>query len=106
MVSVQPGLSLDQTPQLIEHAGHIPRHADLIGLGMISLSPRLLRFCLRCVTLLDQPGLIGFHPLHQRLQQVLHLGPLLTVLAILAVGILAGPLELIADPLQLGGMEP
>ena len=40
-VGVQFGVFVRQGLQFIEHGGHIPRHADLIGFGMVSLGPRL-----------------------------------------------------------------
>jgi hypothetical protein len=36
---VQLGVTISQGAQLIEHAGDILRHADLIGLGMGRLQP-------------------------------------------------------------------
>jgi len=59
---------------------------------MVGLSPCLLQLVAQVVPLLDQPRLIGLDPLNQRLQQVLHLGSLFTVLAVLTVGILASAL--------------
>jgi hypothetical protein len=44
MVSVQCGLSLGQGPQLIEHAGDILRHTNLIGLCMVGLGSRPVAF--------------------------------------------------------------
>jgi hypothetical protein len=103
-VGVQFGLTIGHGPQFIEHAGGVLRHADLIGFGVVSLGSCLLQLVAQVVPLLDQLCLIGLDPLHQRLQQVLDLGPLFTMLAVLAVGIPARPFELIADPLQLGGI--
>jgi hypothetical protein len=34
MAGVQFSLAIGQSLQLVEHGGHISRHADLIGLGM------------------------------------------------------------------------
>jgi hypothetical protein len=45
-ISVQLGVAIGQGPQLIEHGGDIPRHADLISLGLVGLRPRLLQFVL------------------------------------------------------------
>jgi hypothetical protein len=39
---VQLGVFVGHGPQLIEHGGHIPRHADLVGLGVVSFGPRFL----------------------------------------------------------------
>jgi hypothetical protein len=36
-VSVQLGMVVSPGLQFIEHGGHIPRHADLIALGMVGL---------------------------------------------------------------------
>jgi hypothetical protein len=38
------GMSIDHGLQFIEHGGYIPRHADLIGLGMVGFSPHFLQY--------------------------------------------------------------
>ena len=45
-VGVQFGVTVSHGPQVLEHDGHIPRHADLIGLGVIGLRPHFLQFVL------------------------------------------------------------
>jgi hypothetical protein len=37
---VQLGVLVSHGPQLVEHDGHVARHADLIGLGVVGLGPR------------------------------------------------------------------
>jgi hypothetical protein len=39
---VQFGATVGHGLQFIEHGGDVPRHADLIGLGVVSLSARLM----------------------------------------------------------------
>jgi len=78
-VGEQLGVAIGHGPQLSEHAGDILRHADLIGLGVVSLGAGFLQLIAQVVALLKQLGLIGLDPLHQCLQQVLHLGPLFAV---------------------------
>jgi hypothetical protein len=38
-VVVQGRVFLGKAPQLVEHGGDLPRHADLVGLGMVGLDP-------------------------------------------------------------------
>ena len=59
-VGVQFGMTVSQSPQFIEHVGDIARHADLIGLGVVSFGPRFLRFVARGIALLNQPLLNPF----------------------------------------------
>jgi hypothetical protein len=44
---VEFGLAIRHSLQFIEHGGYIPRHADLIGLGAVTVTDR------------HQPGLPG-----------------------------------------------
>ena len=44
----------------IEHHGDIPRHADLIGLGVVGFGSRFLGFVARGIALLNQPLLNPF----------------------------------------------
>jgi hypothetical protein len=53
---VQLGVFLAHGPQLIEHGGHIPRHADLIGLGVVGLGPRFLQSSCNRVLASISPG--------------------------------------------------
>jgi len=46
LIGMHLGMAVGQRPQLVEHGGRIPRHADLIGLGVVGLRPRLLQFVL------------------------------------------------------------
>jgi hypothetical protein len=49
--------------QFIEHDGHIPRHAHLIGLGMVRLGPRFLQFVLELGAFFNQLPLVDLDPL-------------------------------------------
>jgi hypothetical protein len=69
-VGVQLGVAISHGLQLVEHDGDIPRHADLIGLGMVGFGARLLQLVAQVVALLDQSRLFGLHPLNQRLQKL------------------------------------
>jgi hypothetical protein len=62
-VGVQLGVTAGHGLQFIEHADDIPRHADLVRLGVVSLRPRFLQLGLQLGALLDQPHLIGLDPL-------------------------------------------
>ena len=42
MVGIKGGMFVRQHLEFIEHGGDIPRHADLIALGMIGLSQGFL----------------------------------------------------------------
>ena len=50
-------------PQFVEHRSDIPRHADLIGLGVVGLGPRFLQLVLQLGAFFNQPRLIGLDAL-------------------------------------------
>ena len=60
---MQFGMTIGQGFQFIEHGGHVPRHADLIGLGMISLRPCFLQFILELCAFFNQLRLVDLDPL-------------------------------------------
>jgi hypothetical protein len=62
-VGVQIGIAIGQRLQLVEHDGHVARHADLIGLGMISLRPCFLQFILELCAFFNQLPLVDLDPL-------------------------------------------
>ena len=62
-VAVQLSVAVGQRPQFIEHGCDVARHADLIGLGMVSLGARILQRILQLGALLDHPRLIVPDPL-------------------------------------------
>jgi hypothetical protein len=57
------GMLVSHSPQFIKHGCHIPRHADLIGLGMISLRPCFLQFILELCAFFNQLRLVDLDPL-------------------------------------------
>jgi hypothetical protein len=62
-VSLQLGLPIGQRPQFIEHGCDVARHADLIGLGMISLRLCFLQFILELCAFFNQLRLVDLDPL-------------------------------------------
>jgi len=59
-IGVQLGVFVGQRPQLIEHICDVPCHTDLIGLDVVSIGARFLRFVARGIALLNQPLLNPF----------------------------------------------
>jgi hypothetical protein len=62
-VGVQLGVSISQGLQLVEHHGHVPRHADLIGFGVVGLGAGFLQFILELCAFFNQLRLVDLDPL-------------------------------------------